>query len=93
MSTETILLILLVIILIGALPRWGHSKSWGYTPTGVLTLLLVVYLIWALASGRPLFRSSSHSTGDEVAHSVQDAADAVKRTGRDAADAVRDAVQ
>ena len=58
MTTETLLLLIVIILVIGALPSWPYSKSWGYVPTGVLTLLLVVFLVWALAGGRPLFRSS-----------------------------------
>jgi hypothetical protein len=47
MSLGTILLILLVLLLIGALPTWSHSKSWGYFPSGGLgiVLLLVVVLL------------------------------------------------
>ena len=47
MSLGTILLILLVLLLIGALPSWPHSKSWGYYPSGGLgvVLLLVVVLL------------------------------------------------
>lgn len=44
----TILLIVLVILLIGALPRWGYSRSWGYFPSGGLGLVVVVILILLL---------------------------------------------
>ena len=47
----TLLIIILVLLLIGALPRWGYSKSWGYRPTGLLTIVLVVVLI-LLLTGR-----------------------------------------
>ncbi len=40
----TILVIILVLLLIGALPTWGHSRSWGRGPSGVLGLVLVVVL-------------------------------------------------
>jgi hypothetical protein len=40
-----ILLILLIVLLLGAVPRWPHSRQWGYAPSGVLTLLLVIVLI------------------------------------------------
>ncbi|HET9482517.1 MAG TPA: DUF3309 domain-containing protein [Xanthomonadales bacterium] len=40
-----ILLIVLIIILIGAIPAWPHSRSWGYAPSGVIGLILVVVLI------------------------------------------------
>ena len=45
MSTGTILLVVLVILLIGALPTWPYSSGWGYGPTGGLGLLLVVLVI------------------------------------------------
>lgn len=44
----TILIILLVLLLIGALPRWGHSASWGYGPSGLLGLVLVVVVVLLL---------------------------------------------
>ena len=45
MTIGTILLILVVLLLVGALPTWGHSRSWGYAPSGGLGLVLVVLLI------------------------------------------------
>jgi hypothetical protein len=47
----TILLIILVLLLIGALPAWPYSAGWGYYPSGVLGLILIVILILVL-SGR-----------------------------------------
>ena len=44
----TILLIILLLMLIGALPTWPHSRSWGYAPSGGLGLVLVVLLILVL---------------------------------------------
>jgi hypothetical protein len=44
----TILLIVLVLFLIGALPRWGYSRNWGYGPTGGLGVILVIVLILVL---------------------------------------------
>jgi hypothetical protein len=44
----TILIVLLILLLIGALPRWGHSQSWGYTPSGGLGLVLVVVVVLVL---------------------------------------------
>jgi len=43
----TILLIVLVLLLLGALPRWPYSRSWGYAPSGLLTLVVVVVLLLA----------------------------------------------
>jgi len=47
----TILLIILILLLIGALPTWGYSGGWGYYPSGGLGLLLVVIIV-LLALGR-----------------------------------------
>jgi hypothetical protein len=48
MSIGTILLIVLILFLVGALPTWPHSRSWGYAPSGVIGLVLVVLLILVL---------------------------------------------
>lgn len=45
MSIGTILLIIVVLMLVGALPTWRHSKSWGYGPTGGLGLILIIILV------------------------------------------------
>jgi len=41
----TILLIILILLLVGALPTWGHSRSWGYGPSGALGIILIILLI------------------------------------------------
>ncbi len=41
----TILLIVLILLLLGALPTWGHSRNWGYGPSGGLGLVLVIVII------------------------------------------------
>lgn len=43
-----ILLIVLVLLLLGALPRWSYSRNWGYAPSGLLTLVVVIVVILAL---------------------------------------------
>jgi FtsH-binding integral membrane protein len=44
----TIVIVILVLALFGALPRWSHSRNWGYYPTGgVGLILLIVVLLWA----------------------------------------------
>jgi hypothetical protein len=45
MSLGTILIIVLVLILIGVIPTWGHSRAWGYGPSGLIGVVLVVVLI------------------------------------------------
>jgi len=44
-SLGTILLVLLILMLVGAIPSWPHSRSWGYGPSGMLGTVLVVVLI------------------------------------------------
>ena len=79
MSTETLLLLIVIALIVLALPAWPHSKSWGYRPTGILTVLLVLFLIWAIAGGRPLFRST---VGQDIRAAGHDAADSVRRAVR-----------
>lgn len=45
MTLGTVLLIVLVLLLIGAIPSWPHSRGWGYGPSGILGAILVVVLI------------------------------------------------
>jgi len=49
----TILIILLVILLLGGLPRWPHSRDWGYGPSGFLGVVLVVVLVLVLLGHIP----------------------------------------
>lgn len=51
MSLGTILLIVLILMLIGAVPTWPHSRGWGYAPSGVLGLVVIVILV-LLVMGR-----------------------------------------
>lgn len=48
MTLGTILLVILILILIGGLPSWGYSRSWGYAPSGITGLLIVILLIMLL---------------------------------------------
>jgi hypothetical protein len=48
MSLGTILLVVLILILIGVLPTWPHSQSWGYAPSGVLGAVVLVLVILLL---------------------------------------------
>ena len=45
MSLGTILLIVLILVLIGALPTWPHARSWGYFPSGIVGVVLLVVII------------------------------------------------
>lgn len=51
MSLGTILLIILILALVGVLPTWGHSRNWGYYPSGAIGLVVVIILI-LLLTGR-----------------------------------------
>ena len=44
----TALIVVVILMLVGALPRWGHSRNWGYFPSGGLGLVLVILLILLL---------------------------------------------
>jgi hypothetical protein len=44
----TILIVILILMLLGALPRWGYSRSWGYFPSGGLGLVLLILIILVL---------------------------------------------
>ena len=48
MGLGTILIILLILALIGALPSWGYSRGWGYYPSGGLGLILVIVIVLVL---------------------------------------------
>ncbi|MDO9149196.1 MAG: DUF3309 family protein [Hydrogenophaga sp.] len=51
MGIGTILLIVLILMLLGAIPTWSHSKSWGYGPSGGLGLIVIILLV-LLLTGR-----------------------------------------
>jgi hypothetical protein len=44
----TILIVVLILLLIGAIPSWGHSRNWGYGPSGGLGLVLIIVLVLVL---------------------------------------------
>jgi len=48
MSLGLIILIVLILILVGAIPRWPHSRSWGYAPSGTIGLIVVILIILLL---------------------------------------------
>ena len=51
---STLLLIVLVLLLLGALPSWPYSRGWGYGPSGLVGVLLVVVLVMALLDRTPV---------------------------------------
>ena len=50
---STILLIILILLLLGALPAWPHSRGWGYYPSGGIGLVLIILLILVLMGRFP----------------------------------------
>ncbi|MBN9550424.1 MAG: DUF3309 domain-containing protein [Hyphomicrobiales bacterium] len=48
MTISTLLIIILILILIGAVPAWPHSRSWGYGPSGIVGVVLIVLLVLLL---------------------------------------------
>ena len=48
MTLGTVLIIILILILIGAIPNWGYSRGWGYGPSGIVGVVLVIVLILLL---------------------------------------------
>ena len=44
-SLGTILLVALIVLLLGAIPAWPYSRSWGYAPTGVIGTILIIVLV------------------------------------------------
>ena len=48
MGLGTILLVVLILLLIGAVPTWGHSRSWGYGPSGGIGLVVIILIVLLL---------------------------------------------
>jgi hypothetical protein len=48
MSVSTILLIVLVLVLVGVIPAWPHSRGWGYAPSGVVSVVVIILLVMLL---------------------------------------------
>ncbi|PKQ06738.1 MAG: DUF3309 domain-containing protein [Alphaproteobacteria bacterium HGW-Alphaproteobacteria-12] len=46
---STVLLIILILLIVGAVPAWPHSRSWGYAPSGLLSVLLVILIVVLVA--------------------------------------------
>lgn len=51
MTITTVLIVLLLLILLGAVPGWPHSQAWGYRPSGAVGIVLVVLLVFLLVRG------------------------------------------
>jgi Protein of unknown function (DUF3309) len=44
----TLLIVLLILLLVGAVPAWPHSRSWGYAPSGALSIILIIIIVLLL---------------------------------------------
>ena len=87
MSAETMVLLILLIVLVGALPSWPYSQAWGYYPSGAALVLAAVLIVWMLAR--------QTGTGDltqDTRSAVQDLGHDVKRDMRNATDNIRKAI-
>jgi len=54
MTVSTLLLIVLILAVLSALPTWPYSRGWGYGPSGLVSVLLVILLVMALAGRTPV---------------------------------------
>jgi MFS superfamily sulfate permease-like transporter len=52
MNTQTLLIVILLLLLVGALPTWPYSSGWGYYPSGGLALILVILIVLAVSRRR-----------------------------------------
>lgn len=91
MSAETFILFLLLALIVVSLPFWAHSKSWGYKPTAVLTILLIIFLIWCNTQERPLFhktirqepiKQDMRSLGHEIRSTSHDVWNSIRNSFR-----------
>lgn len=48
LAMYTILLVVLILFLLGSLPRWNHSRGWGYGPSGLLTVVIIILVVMML---------------------------------------------
>ena len=89
MTSDMFLLMILLVLAVGVLPTWPYSGAWGYRPSSILGIVLIIFLILVLVEQRPLFRN----TGEDIKAAVQDAGADIKAAGRNTADAIRRTVQ
>jgi hypothetical protein len=87
MSNETLIIALAVVLVVGALPNWPYSRSWGYAPSGLVTVVAVVLLLW-------VFMGRSNGRGGDLAGDLRatgrDLTREVRHTGEEAKDSMRD---
>ena len=88
----TVLIIILILLLIGAVPRWGYSSNWGYGPSGVLGLILVVVAHSAVAGAfMKICISSGHAKNCRGASGIIDEVDEARKVVNAVADLLKNA--
>jgi hypothetical protein len=103
MSTETLVLLVLIVFVLASFPVWPYAGSWGYGPSGIMVVLLIGFLIWAISGERPLFRdgppriasnsTTLNSAADDIQAAGRELGKDLKNTGRNVAEAIRNTVQ
>lgn len=96
MSNEAVLFLVLIILVLGALPAWPYSSSWGYAPSGGLVVVLIIILIIAMSQGKPLLGNTSsnlRSASSDAKDTMEDVGRDLQSAGRGVADSIRNAVQ
>ncbi len=88
MTTQTLVILIAIVVVAGAFRVGFYNDSWGYAPVGILMAILIVLLVWAVVTGR-----TPSTTGADIRAGVQETGHELKEVGRDAADSVRKAVQ
>jgi hypothetical protein len=98
MSTETLIIIALVILILAALPSWPHSRDWGYGPSGILMIIGVIVLAFILFGDGGLRRGGSDANisrpagrGADIEGAAEEVGDGLKEAGRDLKRTVQDA--
>jgi hypothetical protein len=102
MSTETIIVLVVLAFLLGSLPTWPYSREWGYGPSSILTVLGVLLLLWVFfgnsdarhfrGSGSDYSRPAAHGDGD-IKGAAQEVGDGLRDAGQDLKRSVHDATQ
>jgi hypothetical protein len=96
MSTETIVVLVVLALLIGSLPNWSYSQNWGYGPSGLFTILGVILLLWLFfgSDSRHIGRGTGGDYSKPAGHSdLKDAAQEVGDGLKDAGHEMKRAVQ
>jgi hypothetical protein len=98
MSTETVVVIVMVLLILAALPSWPHSRDWGYGPSGVLMVIGVIVLAFLLfgdggfrGRGGDADVSRPAGRGADIEGAAEEVGDGLKEAGRDIKRTVQDA--